>query len=204
MPVVFLEVKQVRPEHDPTGLALVKHPQLPDHKKCILKYLRRPSPGGRRPGRIEHMSTQRRESSSTLATNTRRRGPRCGFLNCWQHTNSTHREGADGLVSLAPVTRRACASTTLARPCTTVEPVAISLQKNPRFVGPISHDSPLPRTASLGQLCSQGTNRYSPSLISVLSGSPRFHLALPQAPAGVRHWAERYDGQGNLHFKHAA
>jgi hypothetical protein len=200
------------------------------------------------PAGLSTMSTQRRESSSTLATITRRRGARCGSRYCWQRTNCTHREGADGLVGLAPVTRPGHAielcirQRDIDRPFKAVEPVTISLQKNPRFVRPISHDSPLPRTASLGQLRPQGTNRYSPPLISVLSGSARFHLALPQAPAGTsgirvavyqrqvskaalfskkrrpedcrrrhvysgsarRRWAERYDGQGNLHFKHAA
>ena len=151
----------------------------------------------RRPGRIEHMSTQRRESSSTQAAKTRCRGSR----DYWQSTDCTDREGADGLVSLAPVTRvsRAYASAITARPFSTADLATKSLQKDPRFTPPVCHDSP-----------PQGTNRrrqayrYSVPPISILSGSMRFHLASPQAPAKNDCWAERYDGQGNLHFKHAA
>ena len=181
------------------------------------------------------MSTQRRESSSTQAAKNRCRGSR----DYWQSTDCTDREGADGLVSLAPVTRfsRAYASAITARPFSTADLATKSLQKDPRFTPPVCHDSP-----------PQGTNRrrqayrYSVPPISILSGSMRFHLASPQAPEGTsgirvavyqrhvskaalfsrmsrpedrrrrlvysgsaRHrWAERYDGQGNLHFKHAA
>lgn len=160
------------------------------------------------------MSTQRRESSSTLAT-TRCRGSRY----YWRRTVCTDREGADGLVSLAPVTRksRAYASPSMARPITTAVLATKSLQKDPGFLKLVCHDSPLHWTNRRRQ-----AYRYSLSPISVLSGSLRFHLALPQAPASAggmrvaaypRHacsgsahlvWAERYDGQGNLHFKHAA
>ncbi len=181
------------------------------------------------------MSTQRRESSSTLVTKTRRRGSRY----YWQRTDCTDREGADGLVSLAPVTRnsRAYASALTARPFTTAVLATKSLQKDPGFLKLVCHDSPPQWTNR-----SRQAYRYSLSPISILSGSVRFHLASPQAPEGTsgirvavhqrhvskaalfsrksrpedrrrrlvysgsaRHrWAERYDGQGNLHFKHAA
>jgi hypothetical protein len=151
----------------------------------------------RRPGRIEHMSTQRRESSSTLATKTRCRGSR----HYWQRTDCTDREGADGLVSLAPVTRNnlAYASAITARPFPTAVLATISLQKDPGFIRHVCHDSPPLWTRRRRQ-----AYRYSLSPISILSGSMRFHLASPQAPEGNCRWAERYDGQGNLHFKHAA
>ena len=32
----------------------------------------------------------------------------------------------------------------------------------------------------------------------------RLHRSSPHAPAGESHWAERYDGKGNLHIQHAA
>ena len=151
----------------------------------------------RRPGRIEHMSTQRRESSSTQATKTRCRGSR----DYWQSTDCTDREGADGLVSLAPVTRfsRAYASAITARPFCTAHLATNSLQKDPRFTRLVCHDSPPHWTNRRRQ-----AYRYSRPPISVLSGSVRFHLASRQAPADNHCWAERYDGQGNLHFKHAA
>ena len=143
------------------------------------------------------MSTQRRESSSTLATKTRCRGSR----DYWQRTDCTDREGADGLVSLAPVTRksRAYASPSTARPITTAVLATKSLQKDPGFLKLVCHDSPPLGTPRRGQ-----AYRYSLSPISILSGPVRFHLASPQAPAIIHRWAERYDGQGNLHFKHAA
>jgi hypothetical protein len=52
----------------------------------------------------------------------------------------------------------------------------------------------------------QASTAYRSSLspISILPGSARFHLTLPQDPAGYCRWAERYDGKRNLHFKHAA
>ena len=151
----------------------------------------------RRPGRIERMSTQRRESSSTLATKTRCRGSRY----YWQRTDCTDREGADGLVSLAPVTRnsRADASALAARPFTTAVWATESLQKDPGFSRLVCYDSPPQWTNRRRR-----SYRYSLPPISILSGSVRIHLALPQAPAGNHRWAERYDGQGNLHFKHAA
>lgn len=45
-------------------------------------------------------------------------------------------------------------------------------------------------------------SRLSPS--SILSGSARVHPTLPQDPAANGRRAERHDGKGNLHFKHAA
>ena len=151
----------------------------------------------RRPGRIEHMSTQRRESRSTQATKTCCRGSR----NYWQRTDCTDREGADGLFSLAPVTRsnRAYASAITAPPFTTANSATKSLQKDPRFTQLVCHDSPPLWTSRRRQ-----AYRYSLPPISILSGSVRFHLASPQVPAKIDCWAERYDGQGNLYFKHAA
>jgi len=36
------------------------------------------------------------------------------------------------------------------------------------------------------------------------SSRARLHRSLPYAPEGESHWAERYDGKGNLHIQHAA
>src|SRR5208283_5794765 len=120
---------------------------------------------------------------------------------CWQRIDRTDREGADRLVSLAPVTRhsRACAETTKAWPSRTATLARHSLQKDPRSVPIVLHDSPLLRTTR----CEQA-HRYSLPPISILSGSERFHPTLPQAPAACCRWAERYDSKRNLYFKHAA
>lgn len=48
------------------------------------------------------------------------------------------------------------------------------------------------------------TRRSSLLPISIPPGFASFHPTSPQAPAGNRHWAERYDGQRDLYFQHAA
>jgi hypothetical protein len=46
--------------------------------------------------------------------------------------------------------------------------------------------------------------RLSIPHIPNLPGSTRVHPTLPQAPAGRRRWAERYDGKRDMYFQHAA
>ena len=73
--------------------------------------------------------------------------------------------------------------------------------------------------ARLKSLCRSlpphGANRHSATAntarhrllipeIPILPACTRLHRTSPQAPAGQSRWAERYDGKGNLHFKHAA
>jgi len=147
-----------------------------------------------RPGRIEFMSSQRRESR-------------------WRHINCANREGADGRVCPAPVTRlsHASASDETTRSNVSASLVTNSLQKDFRTARLACKDvrrssRGTHKTGSLRrtQAGPVGPARSSLLPISFLTGSARFHLALPQAPVGEGHWAERYDGKGNLHFKHAA
>jgi hypothetical protein len=95
-----------------------------------------------------------------------------------------HRALADGIT--APPERLA---TIPARVATN------SLQKDIHSVRLVRHD-----------YFPQGSTAYRSSLspISFLPGSALVHPTLPQAPAGTRLWAERYDGKRDLHFKHAA
>jgi hypothetical protein len=158
------------------------------------------------------MSTQRRASSSPQAAMKRlgirsRSNPatpsRRGTRSCWHSTGCTIRKGADGLVSLAPVTR--CepmyASMKLPRPVSTAPMAMTSLQKDPRSVGLVCPGTPSFRVVDVG---SRATRRHSLSPVSILSGSAPLHPTLPQDPAVDCGWAERHDGKGNLHFKHAA
>jgi hypothetical protein len=145
----------------------------------------------RRPGRIGFMSRQRRES-------------------CWQFANRMEREGVEGRFCPAPVTRVQCAnaSSGTARPKTLVPLATNSLQKDHRIVPLVRQDarrgSPPLWTGSHEAYGPPAPLRSCLSLLSVLSGSARLHPTLPYAPAGLSRWAERYDGQGNLHFEHAA
>jgi len=147
------------------------------------------------------MSTQRRETRPTPANK-----------NVWGSRNrrradSKNREGLQGRLCPAPVSRlsRANAGEGTARPGDPVQAATKSLQKelrNARFAG---HGSPPTRADRRQQAGpSAVTTRYSLSLLSIPSGSARLHPTLPQVPAGKRRWAERYDGKGNLYFKHAA
>ena len=46
--------------------------------------------------------------------------------------------------------------------------------------------------------------RFSPPPIELSSAPLRFHPALPEIPAGISCWAERYDGKRDMHLQHAA
>lgn len=140
------------------------------------------------------MSSQRRESR-------------------WQRKDCMAREGADGQVSPAPIARhsQAGAGSETARPKNSASLVTNPLQKDLRKARLVSKD--VGRSwrgfgtfgASLCKLAGPiGSARSSLSPISLLSGSAPPHLTLPQAPAAKCRRAERYDGKGNLHFKHAA
>jgi hypothetical protein len=49
----------------------------------------------------------------------------------------------------------------------------------------------------------QATHRSSLPHIPHIPARTRLHPSLPQAPAGKRRWAERYDGKRNLYLQHA-
>jgi hypothetical protein len=130
---------------------------------------------------------------------SQRRGSR------WQRNTSANRGGVH-----APVTwfQRAVAGDGTARPIDSALVVTNSLQKDRRLARLFCEDGdglPIALDWAAFTRCTQANPTWSSlSLISFLSGSARFHLTLPQAPAGARRWAERHDGKGNLHFKHAA
>lgn len=54
------------------------------------------------------------------------------------------------------------------------------------------------------EAATQATHRSSLPHIATIPARTRLHPTLPQAPAGKRRWAERYDGKRNLYFQHAA
>jgi hypothetical protein len=162
-------------------------------------------PMDRRPGRIGFMSTQRRENRSVQATAICRVGFRCRW-----RTGSRHREGAVGRLSPAPVTRygQAHANGLTAQPQASVVFATDSLHKDRHIVRLVRQDvcsgtKPLWKCRST-QAGPPAAHRYPRSLLSLLSGNAPLHVTLPQAPAGRRRWAERYDGKRDLYFKHAA
>ncbi len=153
-------------------------------------------PTDRRPGRIEFMSTQRRAYR----------------LQCMSCTNRAEEREANRDGSLSPATMRvlpspapfarvihASVSGGTASPKRLVTQWAKvatnSLQKENRSVRFVRHGQPLHRSTAY---------RSSLSPNSILSGFARVHPTLPQDPAANGCRAERHDGKGNLHFKHAA
>jgi hypothetical protein len=138
------------------------------------------------------MSTQRRVCRSQCMSHQNRAGER-GPLN---DTMSSEERSAPALFTRFC---RALADGKTAPPeglATTPARVATnSLQKDIHSVRLVRHD-----------YYPQGSTAYRSPLspISFLTGSALVHPTLPQAPDGIRRWAERYDGKRDLHFKHAA
>jgi hypothetical protein len=62
---------------------------------------------------------------------------------------------------------------------------------------------PLSAAGRIGKRTSAKHGLSSPH-IPKFPARTRSHLTLPHAPAGENRWAERYDGEGNLHIQHAA
>lgn len=146
------------------------------------------------PGRNEFMSTQRRDCRSARTT----------IL------------GRDGLRHGSPVASGDCCA--ISSTCADVvwkflafvfELIALAARnslrqdrRNPRHVRSFRVDSPpFGQAASLRSLfdCSVG---YPPILTPAVFA--RLHRTLPLVPAAPGCRMERYDGKGNLHFKHAA
>jgi hypothetical protein len=154
-----------------------------------------PVPMDREPGRIGFMSTQRRVSR-------------------WQRTSCTERARALGHPSPAPVTQydRACANSGTAPPGIPAWLATNSLQTDhhiEQFVRLVwlanrRGSPPLSGAGRCAATSIPATHGSSFSPISIPSGFARLHPTLPQAPAGRRHWAERYDGKRDLHLQHAA
>lgn len=166
-------------------------PPYRSRRRKIFKLYAGQVESDRRPGRIGFMSRQRRDTRRQLA-------------------GSTYREGVRGLLCPVPLTQvpRAASGGPTARPRCSVQLATDSLHKHHRFVPLVRQDIRRGRpplwTSHRGNSGTPAPHRCSPSLLSVLSGSARLHSSLPQAPAGLSRWAERHDGKGNLHFKHAA
>lgn len=140
----------------------------------------------RSPAGLGSMSTQRRETR-------------------WQCNGYESRQELREPSGFAPDSRlcRAAANGGTARPDGSATQATNSLQK----------DHPLVRLALPGGHGGSPplwTGRYtyarrsSLSLLSVLTGSSRLPLAMPQAPAALSRRAERYDGKRDLYFFHAA
>ena len=143
------------------------------------------------------MSTQRRE-------------------NRWQRTSCTGSAGAPEQVCSAPDARqvRAYANDGTAPPGISVRLATNSLQSDYRsnrivrlvrfFSLDIRRGSPPPGAGNRTDTGSPATHGSPPPPIPFPSGFARIHPALPQIPAGIRRWAERYDGKRDLYLQHAA
>lgn len=158
-------------------------------------------------GRIGFMSTQRREDRSLPTTQTGSR--RCGIR--WQRTHCmrlatvvtdfnpgrTARDGrAMGCAETAPPIPLAASATS---------PLQMD-HPHTKFVWPVEADRwASPESSGTAAVSiRQATRRTLLPLIPILSDSALSYQALPQDPAADSRRAERYDGKGNLYFKHAA
>ena len=160
------------------------------------------------------MSTQKRESRSNLAMSP----CRLGLRHCRQRQSSAERTGAG-----APIARYACAQagritaplwSTLGSIWAWLATTFLLADQlpgyfaQPRFVAELSGSPPVSACRSAARrLAAYGTPaspRSSLPPIPFPSGLTRLHRNLPQAPAAYRRRAERYDGQRDLYFLHAA
>ncbi len=171
------------------------------------------------------MSTQRRENRSTPAaqvgrrghgnrstpaTKARRRAPR----NRWQQTNCAGPAGQRGRLCLAEAAPlpSAEANAVTAPPGNPAKWATDSLQMDYRAgqkvrLVSLAARRVLPSLRGVGggaAYSATPTPRSSLVRIPTPSSFATFHPAWPQAPAGYRRRAERYDGKGNLHFFYAA
>jgi hypothetical protein len=163
-------------------------------------------------GRIGFMSTQRREDRSAPATKM------CSWGHGirWQCTNCAKRTAGERDFIPARVVRhvRAIASAETARPFNLATTATTSLpvdRFHRLFVWSVRLEvqdirgwtSPEESGSSVAN-SRRATRRRSLPRIPIPSDFAFFRQALPQDPVGDSRWAERYDGKGNLHFKHAA
>ena len=150
-----------------------------------------------RPGRIEFMSTQRRVYRLQCMSCTNRAAEREAHRDGIPSRASSMQELSDPAPFARLVHAHAGGETASPRSLATTraKTATNSLQEESRSVRLVQHSHPLKGS----------TAHWSfPSPNSILSGSAHVHPTLPQDPAANGRRAERYDGKGNLHFKHAA
>jgi hypothetical protein len=161
----------------------------------------------KRRGGIGFMSTQKRVSRFTSAARISRSRETSRRRQPW---NGTDRAGAWGSVSPALLPRNAHGGGITAPHLSIIWSIWFWMATN--F---LLEDKPIRLSV---RPASQAELPGSPPFRSTVSGQPAspghpaipfptshvsLHPALPQAPANIRR-AERYDGQRNLHFLHAA
>jgi hypothetical protein len=158
------------------------------------------------------MNTQRREKPSAPASEIDGRGAR----NRWQRSSSTRSAKESGPVFPAPIAlhRRALATGGTAPPVLPAGLATNSLQSEQNhlnFVTPawlVPQDSrrslPPPGAGIHAATGTLTTRRSSSPFIPSPSGFVCIHPTLPQFPAGLGRWTERYDGKRDLHLQHAA
>jgi len=158
------------------------------------------------------MSRQRREDRFTPATETgnRSRGIRWQRAHCMSLVVAM-REFDPGLKSSRG---RAMGCPETARPTGLAMSATTSLQMDHphrKFVLIVRSEvqdttrwTPPKESADTAVSIRRATRRTFLSLIPIPSDSALLRQTLPHDPAGHSRRAERYDGKGNLHFKHAA
>jgi hypothetical protein len=172
------------------------------------------------------MSTQKRVNGTTPAMKTRRRGSRYRS----QPTRCTKREGVGCIPIPAHIAQYVCAAAKgRTAPLLSIVWSALAWAATKflhsdhhirELVRPVLQadrgGSPPPRVRSRAAMGKQASPRSSIPHISYPSGLVRIHRILPQgsigqlvpigpqAPAGYRRRAERYDGKRDMYFQHAA
>jgi hypothetical protein len=156
-------------------------------------------------GRIGFMSTQRRDGRSAPTTETGRwsigHGSRLAL--CKDLANWANRLGQANAVSLTWDFPASAPGQTAYSPAmatrSTLQQDTRSDARNQRPVRSFCPGSPPVRqAASLSPFFSADPPTPSPAVFA------RVHPTLPHVPAAFGYRTERYDGKGNLYFKHAA
>ncbi len=161
---------------------------------------------GTESGRIEFMSTQRREDrwQRTTCTACVRASGGSGDWTWLREWNAVgHRDPAP-----VPQAGRADASGVTASPSVRAWLATNSLQLDPSFGQLVQQDIrlglPPARAGSRAATGVPATRRLSLLPISIPPGFVWLHLTPPQAPAATGRWTERQDGKRDLYFQHAA
>jgi len=151
----------------------------------------------REPGRIGFMSTQRRESRwQRTSCMERARG--------WEQASPASIAGnahAHANGGTAPPASPARLATNSLQSDLRIAMIARLVRQDIRHSSRSSSPPGTMRSATSGTPANLGS---SLPLIPFPSGFASLHPTLPQAPAGRRRWAERYDGKRDLYLQHAA